>query len=134
MQTLKLLAVLAIALAAFVAGSAAGVVSATNSQPKEVTMPSPNLSVTAFSVTLSGATKNADGSWLLRWGDGVSEYPVSIADYLNEPTSELQSLTTARRLLIWWWFARDDDFSNTNLVVGKTLIFDLSAANPIRVQ
>jgi len=33
-----------------------------------------------------------------------------------------------------WWHARDADLSNLNLVLGKVLTFDLSAAQPIRVQ
>ncbi len=41
---------------------------------------------------------------------------------------------TAEQLLIGWFLARSTDASNTNLVNGKRLTFDLSATNQIRVQ
>lgn len=41
---------------------------------------------------------------------------------------------TAKALAIAWWLARSPDATNDNLLVGKTLTFNLSAANPIRVQ
>ena len=40
----------------------------------------------------------------------------------------------ARVLAIRWWIARSNDATNTAIIVGKTLTFDLSNNNPIRVQ
>ena len=56
---------------------------------------------------------------------------------LSEMTSwalSIQTLDTAKQLLVAWWLARNADATNTNLVTGKKLILDLSAAQPIKVQ
>jgi hypothetical protein len=40
----------------------------------------------------------------------------------------------AQCLLIGWFLARQPEASNVSIVEGKTMTFDLSAANPLRVQ
>ena len=70
---------------------------------------------------------------LVNFSDGSQrEYP-SIEEM---STSVLQTdfdNDLAKTMLLAWWLARDADGSNTNIVEGKTLTFDLSAANLLKV-
>lgn len=76
----------------------------------------------------------ANGNIRVVWEDGHSN---TFAD-LGEIRQYLAGLDTdptmAERLLIAWFLSRSSDGSNPNLVTGKRLTFDLSNAQPIRVQ
>lgn len=67
------------------------------------------------------------------WADGsasegtLDQFREEIARISDDPE-------TARLLIIAWFLARSPDASNANVVEGKTLTFDLSAPNPIRIQ
>jgi hypothetical protein len=96
--------------------------------PSAPTIPAAIAEITAVTKFASGNVKTltfADGNTLF-FGDD----PNSIFEYYNP----LQNADVAKQLMIAWWAARSPEFTNTNLVIGKRLTFDLSAANPIKVQ
>ena len=74
------------------------------------------------------------GKWYVAFSDGTSLEFSSLQDMKDTIAEVDADPVTARRILIAWWLARSPDGSNQNLVEGKTLTFDLSAPNPIRVQ
>lgn len=88
-------------------------------------------------VTCSKVFRGDDGKFFveLESGQGL-EY--GSLDAVKQDISQLDSgqngIDTAIRLLLGWWLARSPDASNENLIEGKTLVFDLSNPNPIRVQ
>ena len=75
-----------------------------------------------------------DGRIKVVWEDGHSNLFLN----LNEVKAYIADLdanpVTAEQLLIAWFLARQPDGGNPSVVEGKRLTFDLSAANPIRVQ
>lgn len=75
-----------------------------------------------------------DGKIKIVWEDGHSNLFLNLDEvkaYIRELDADP---VTAERLLIAWFLARSADGSNTNLVEGKRLTFDLANAQPIRVQ
>jgi hypothetical protein len=79
-------------------------------------------------------TKNADGTVRVQW-DGGEAMTFSTFDELKEYAFRNgDSREKAQQYLLAWWLNRSADGSNENLIEGKTLTFDLAAANPIRVQ
>lgn len=87
----------------------------------------------AVSVECSDFTVHPDGSVSVVFTDGTG-LSIGSLDDLKMEVSRLETSETARLLMIGWFLARQPDASNVNLVEGKTLTFDLSAANAIRVQ
>ena len=68
------------------------------------------------------------------WVDGHQSQYDNMA-LLKSLIAELDAVpTNAELILMGWFLARSSDASNVNLVEGKKVTFDLSAANPIRVQ
>ena len=65
------------------------------------------------------------------YSDGSSYEFGSFEDIMNW-ASEMQTPDNAQRLAVAYWLARNP--SNPNIIVGKTLTLDLSAAAPIKVQ
>lgn len=88
----------------------------------------------AVTVTMRNVTLEPGGRVLFEFSDGSGFEYASLADVRGELSQLDSAMGNAQRLLIAWWLARDDGASNPNLVEGKTLTFDLGAANPIRVQ
>ena len=90
----------------------------------------------ATTVTLTLVIRDGDKIFA-RFDDG-SEQEYASLDQLKLHLSELDSGASGRHaaqcLLLGWWIARSPDATNTNLVEGKRLTYDLSAASPIRVQ
>jgi hypothetical protein len=91
----------------------------------------------AVEVTCTGVAKNAetgqiditfnDGSGLSF--DGIGSVK-QFGSELDSPQSE--GIETAKRLLIRWWIARSPEGNNANLIIGKRVEFDLSAAAPLK--
>lgn len=71
-------------------------------------------------------TLNGSGGSGRVWG--------SQEDMLNETVRRLDGDEQTIAYLMGYWQGRDDDFSNPNIMLGKTLTVDFSAANPIRLQ
>lgn len=86
----------------------------------------------AATATVTRITKMADGKWWVEFGAEGNVY--NSLDEMKERVLAIQTTETARSLAIAWWLARQPDGTNANLIVGKTLTFDLSAAQPIKVQ
>lgn len=85
-------------------------------------------------VQIASKTDLAGGGIQIEFSDGhgltfqsLQEIEQNIAVYDND-----EDLT--KFLCISWWLARSSDLSNTAVIVGKNFTFDLSNANPIRVQ
>jgi len=91
------------------------------------------VTVTMRKVTLEAAPS---GRLLCEFSDGSGFEFNSLAD-AKAQVAQLDSGATgqnqAQMLLLAWWLARQPDGSNTQLVEGKSLTFDLAAAQPIRV-
>lgn len=75
----------------------------------------------------------ANDRYYVRYADGT-EYEFGSVEDMYWYASEVQTTDNAQRLLLAWWLARNPTASNTNLVVGKTLTFDLSTPSAIKVQ
>lgn len=86
----------------------------------------------AVSVTMQSLTIGTPCRF--RFADGA-ELEFNSLDEVKRTLGELdRDPNMARLLQIAWFLARQPDGNNPNLVIGKTLTFDLSANNPIRVQ
>jgi hypothetical protein len=86
------------------------------------------------SVTMQDVIQLPTGQVIFLFQGGVGiEYP-SLAAAVEAVNELNASVGTARTLLIAWWLARQPDGSNEALVEGKTLLWDLGNAQPIRVQ
>lgn len=97
----------------------------------------------AGQATLISITKHANGAISVLWdqGEGINFGDPSSSDpqdglaQLNAHVfTNGDSRERAQQYLLAWWLKRSPDASNVNLVEGKTMTFDLSAASPIRVQ
>jgi len=89
----------------------------------------------AVSVTLTTVIKEPLPSTrvLINFSDGTQLEFGTFAE-LREYIADLETNDTARRLFLGWWLGRSPDGSSTAIVEGKTLTFNLSNPNPIRVQ
>lgn len=88
----------------------------------------------SVTVTCTGVVKDATtGHYYIRFADGT-EYEFGDLEGLQTMGMDMESVDTAQKLLVRWWLARSRNASNVNLVVGKKLVLDLSAAAPIKVQ
>jgi len=85
------------------------------------------------SVTVTAVVKMPDGTIKISTSDGSTLSWTSLEEMLTF-FIPLQNPDVALQLLLAWWIARSPDASNENLIEGKTLTLDLSAANPIKVQ
>ena len=92
----------------------------------------------ATQVTLNAIVHQPDGGVVLKWAGGVEQYFGNMDEVkaIGNGFDDINQhgFDNASMLLIKWWLARSPDGSNENLVVGKRLTLDLSAAAPIRVQ
>lgn len=88
----------------------------------------------AISATLIDVVTYPDGRVSVRFGDKTGMTFASSDELLVYAKSLEEDLDIAKKLLLGWWQARSPDLSNLNLVKGKTLTFDISSPNPIRVQ
>lgn len=77
---------------------------------------------------------NPDGSIKVVWEDGHSNSFLNLEEVQAHIASLGSDNTVSERLLLAWFLARQPAGGNVNIVEGKRLTFDLSAANPIRVQ
>jgi hypothetical protein len=73
------------------------------------------------------------GRWLIFFDDGSGLEFSSLAA-MQEAVKEVETLDNTRKLFIGWWLARSADGSNTAPIVNKTMTFDLSNPNAIKVQ
>lgn len=78
-------------------------------------------------------TTAADGRITVTWGDGSSSEFLNLAE-IKARIANMESRELTENTLFAWFLARQPDASSTNIIVGKTLTLDYSAANPIRVQ
>lgn len=87
----------------------------------------------AEQASITRFTRKANGQVEVAFADGNTLFFSSIED-VKEFCRMIQTADTAKQLLLSWWLARSPDASNVNLVLNKTMTFDLTAAQPIRVQ
>lgn len=85
------------------------------------------VSVTVTNISTSGP------KYFVTFADGSQLEFQSLAA-MTAWTKEIEDVPTTQRLAVGFWIARDDDANNPNVIVGKTLTFDISNNNPIRVQ
>ena len=76
----------------------------------------------------------ADGRVQVQWNDGQGTTFSSFEEMRTFALSGSDDADLPRKYLLLWWLARQPDGSNPNLMVGKTLTFDPTAAQFIRVQ
>lgn len=84
--------------------------------------------VTCTSVTKSG------GKVYVTFSDGTQLEFASLAEIQAAARDIDSDVHLTQMLLIAWWLARSPDGVNENLVEGKTLVFDLSAPNAVRIN
>jgi hypothetical protein len=72
-------------------------------------------------------------TYRVRFADGAELEFASLAD-IKEAITSVDTTAATQLVALAWWLARSADGSNTNLIVGKNVTFDLSAAQPLRVQ
>ena len=88
----------------------------------------------AVNALVQSFVKNPDGSIKVTWEDGHSMPFLNLAA-IREFIGELDTdPVVAERIALAWFLARQPDASNVNIIEGKRVTFDLSAANAIRVQ
>lgn len=75
-----------------------------------------------------------NGNIRVVWGDGHSNTFADLQDVKDRVSALDSDPAAAESLLLAWFLARQPDASNTNIVEGKRLTFDLSNASPIKVQ
>lgn len=80
-----------------------------------------------------GATVANANRIIVMFADGGG-YEFAGFEHLQDWILALQTKDTAERLAVAYWLARDDDGSNPNIIIGKTLTFDLSVPSPIKVR
>lgn len=88
-------------------------------------------------VTLTNVTMNQNGSVAITYIDGTGQIFDTFENlqmYISSVDTGDTGAENAKRMLLGWWLVRSPDGSNQNVVEGKTLTFDLSAANAVRVQ
>jgi hypothetical protein len=83
---------------------------------------------------ITAITIQPNGNVWVQYDMGEGQIFQSLEDLNNQLVSTLQTRDNARLLLLAWWLARQPDGTNANLVIGKTLTFDVAAAQPIKVQ
>lgn len=83
--------------------------------------------------TVSSIVANANGSYLVTFGDG-SGVEFNSADHLKRFAMEAETEDLAKKLVIGWWMSRNADLSNVKLVEGKTMTLDMSAPALLKVQ
>jgi hypothetical protein len=88
--------------------------------------------ITATSAKITNITKNDDGSIFVEFG-GEGQVFQSL-EHIYNYVMQAQNVDNARMFLLGWWLARQPLGENTSLVIGKTLILDLNAPSPIKVQ
>ena len=91
----------------------------------------------AISITVGSAVKNPDGSVDIQYEPGGGGAHFNSVEEMNLQINTGACLTTDWGVVLVfmaWWLARSPEGSNTNLISGKTMTVDLSAANAIRVQ
>lgn len=87
---------------------------------------------TSVSATLQTYTQTPEGKIYVSYADG-SGWEFNSLQEAVEFCSQLETPDTAQRLLLAWGLARHAD-GNLRSVIGKTLVFDTSAAASIKVQ
>ena len=85
-----------------------------------------------MTATIKSITKK-DGKVEVAWADGFTQYFSSVED-LRERFQEITSRDNLRTLLLAWLVARDVNLTNVSTAANKTLTFDLTLANPFKVQ
>lgn len=91
----------------------------------------------AISVSVNSAVKNQDGSVDIQYEPGGGGVHFNSVEEMNLQINDGACLTTVWGVVLVfmaWWLARSPEATNTNLITGKTMTVDLSAANAIRVQ
>lgn len=85
-------------------------------------------------VQLVNVRTEADGKIYCDFSDGSQREFASFAQ-LKEAVAEADAQhSQCRTWLLAWWIRRDANGNNPSLAIGKTLTFDLSAANMLKVQ
>jgi hypothetical protein len=88
----------------------------------------------AGSATCISVTRNADGTVSVQWDQGEGMNFSNFDELKEYAFRNGDSRERAQQYLLAWWLRRSSDGGNESLIEGKTMTFDLSAANPIRVQ
>ena len=84
-------------------------------------------------VTVSKVVKQPSGQIEINWADGVTQYYGSLDDIKQQITDGF-TIDQVRLMEVGWWLARQPNGDNANVVTGKTLTWDLSLANPFKIQ
>jgi hypothetical protein len=96
------------------------------------------LQTTALEATtaqITAWTENPDGSIHVVWQDGSSTRFLNLDEIRRRISTVGGNRELTENLLFAWFLARQPEGKNAaTVLVGKTLTFDLSVANPIRVQ
>ena len=82
--------------------------------------------------------QHPDGRCEMVFANSISGETGRVWENCQVPRDEALTLNATEdnliKFLIAYWMARNPDFSNPNLILGKTLTIDFAAANPIKVQ
>jgi hypothetical protein len=85
----------------------------------------------ALTVGITSITKTAN-KWNVEFNDGMVYHFSGLAD-VKEWIKDFDHPEIAKRIAMAYWIAKNPDGSNPASLVGKTMTFDLTNANPIRV-
>ena len=87
------------------------------------------------SAEMASFTVHANGNVSIVFSDGAGVDFGSLTACKNWALGlEDSDPDLAKKLLVAWWSARNPALSNTSLVIGKKLTFDLTSPSPIKVQ
>lgn len=88
----------------------------------------------AVTAEIASVTKGKTGSYYVTFVDGLQYEFSSLDDLKRFAAGSDADPELARKLCIGWWLARDSAALDAKqVVVGKTVTLDLSAANPFKV-
>lgn len=90
----------------------------------------------ALSTRCTGITVQEDGQINLTFDDGSGEAFADLTElqaFAAEPDAP-ENVRMGRKMLMAWFLQRSADASQVNLVVGKTLTFDMATAAMIEVS
>lgn len=85
-------------------------------------------------VVLTAVIKDPDGRVRVRFADGSEREFGSLAMLRSVVLRRDQDVGLTQDLCLAYALARSADLSNVNSVANKSFIFDLSVAQPIKVQ
>lgn len=85
-------------------------------------------------VRIISKTDRGDGGIQIEFQGGRGRTFSDLADLQSQVLGNDDDLDLTQELCLAWWLARSADLSNEAVIMNKDFTFDLSNANPIRVQ